>query len=131
MLIDDVSIATLCDNMVYYSDGVKNTCQIKPYVFLTSDELEEYLRDGAKDITTNSECIADDTYKRPDNLTGKEFLGMGITKEEGITDFILCSMFITQELIVGRSALRLGHEKELPHHFLAHLQRDLTFVFHI
>ena len=33
---------------------------------------------------------------------GKEFLGMGITKEEGITDFILCSMFITQELIVGR-----------------------------
>ncbi|MGN0152816.1 MAG: DNA polymerase I [Lachnospiraceae bacterium] len=31
-----------------------------------------------------------------------EFLGVGITKEEGRTDFIVCAMFITQELLVSR-----------------------------
>ena len=31
-----------------------------------------------------------------------EFLGIGIAKEEGIADFIACSMFITKELIVDR-----------------------------
>lgn len=32
----------------------------------------------------------------------KEFLGLGISKEEGKTDFIVCSMFITEDLIVSR-----------------------------
>ncbi len=31
-----------------------------------------------------------------------EFLGIGIAKEEGIADFIVCSMFITKDLIVDR-----------------------------
>lgn len=32
----------------------------------------------------------------------KEFLGIGISKEEGKADFIVCSMFITEDLIVSR-----------------------------
>lgn len=32
----------------------------------------------------------------------KEFLGLGITKEEGKADFISCSMFITEDLIASR-----------------------------
>lgn len=32
----------------------------------------------------------------------KEFLGLGISKEEGKADFVVCSMFITEDLIVSR-----------------------------
>lgn len=42
---------------------------------------------------------------------GKEFLGLGITKEDGIADFIVCSMFITESLIVERF-IKLYNENE-------------------
>lgn len=42
-LIESVSVASLRDNTVYYSDSVKNTFQMKPYVFPKPNELEAYL----------------------------------------------------------------------------------------
>ena len=43
-LIEGVSVTSLRDNTVYYSDSVKNTFQLKPYVFPKPDELEAYVR---------------------------------------------------------------------------------------
>lgn len=42
---------------------------------------------------------------------GKEFLGLGVTKEDGIADFLVCSMFITESLIVERF-IKLYNENE-------------------
>ena len=43
VLIDGISVTSLGDNTVYYSDCVKNTCQVKPYLFPDADELEAYV----------------------------------------------------------------------------------------
>ncbi len=43
-LIDNVSVAGLRDNTVYYSDGVKNTFQLKPYITPTVMEIKEYIQ---------------------------------------------------------------------------------------
>ena len=40
-LIENVSVAGLRDNTVYYTDGVKNTFQLKPYITPAADELEQ------------------------------------------------------------------------------------------
>ncbi len=40
-LIENVSVAGLRDNTVYYSDGVKNTFQMKPYITPKSSEIIE------------------------------------------------------------------------------------------
>ena len=42
-LIDGVSVANLRDNTVYYTDGVKNAFQFKPYVSPTAVQLAGYL----------------------------------------------------------------------------------------
>jgi len=42
-MIDNVSVANLRDNTVYYTDSVKNTFQLKPYVMPRASELEQYL----------------------------------------------------------------------------------------
>lgn len=48
-LINDVSMAVPDDNTVYYTDGVKNTCQIKPYLFPGAEELKNYIDGGMND----------------------------------------------------------------------------------
>lgn len=42
-LIESVAISGLRDNTVYFTDGVKNTFQMKPYVLPKSPELKKYL----------------------------------------------------------------------------------------
>lgn len=42
-LIEGVSVTSLRDNTVYYTDSVKNTFQLKPYVFPDIDELNAYI----------------------------------------------------------------------------------------
>ena len=42
-LIDGVSVQSLRDNIVYYTDSIKNTFQMKPYVFPANEILDEYL----------------------------------------------------------------------------------------
>lgn len=42
-LIDGVSVQSLRDNIVYYTDSIKNTFQMKPYVFPKNEVLEMYL----------------------------------------------------------------------------------------
>ena len=42
-LIENVSVTSLRDNTVYYSDSVKNTFQVKPYVFPGTVELAQYI----------------------------------------------------------------------------------------
>jgi DNA segregation ATPase FtsK/SpoIIIE and related proteins len=42
-LIDNVSVANLKDNIVYFTDGIKNTFQLKPYIMPSSVELEAFL----------------------------------------------------------------------------------------
>lgn len=44
-LIENVSVAGLRDNTVYFTDGVKNTFQMKPYVMPGIDRLREFLGD--------------------------------------------------------------------------------------
>ena len=42
-LIESVAISGLRDNTVYFTDGVKNTFQLKPYVLPKNPELKNYL----------------------------------------------------------------------------------------
>ena len=42
-LIDDVSLKSLKDNTVYYTDSLKSTFQVKPYIFPKKAELKEFL----------------------------------------------------------------------------------------
>ena len=42
-LIDDVSLKSLKDNTVYYTDSLKSTFQVKPYVFPKKAELKGFL----------------------------------------------------------------------------------------
>jgi len=42
-LIENVSVAGLRDNTVYYTDGVKNTFQLKPYITPEPDELKGFV----------------------------------------------------------------------------------------
>ena len=41
-LVEGVSVAGLNSNLVYYTDGIADTFQLKPYTAPTADELEEY-----------------------------------------------------------------------------------------
>ena len=41
-LIDGVSLKSLKDNTVYYTDSFKSTFQLKPYIFPKKKELEEF-----------------------------------------------------------------------------------------
>ena len=43
-LIENVSVTGLRDNTVYFTDSVKNTFQMKPYVAPTANELRDFLR---------------------------------------------------------------------------------------
>lgn len=40
-LIENVSVAGLRDNTVYFTDGVKNTFQMKPYITPTSSDIKK------------------------------------------------------------------------------------------
>lgn len=42
-LIEGIFVTSLKDNTVYYTDSVKNTFQLKPYVFPSIDELEAFI----------------------------------------------------------------------------------------
>ena len=42
-LIADVSVEALKENTVYYTDGVKNTFQVKPFVPPEPEELRRFL----------------------------------------------------------------------------------------
>lgn len=44
-LIENVSVSGLRDNTVYFTDGVKNTFQMKPYVNPTNPDLSQFLSD--------------------------------------------------------------------------------------
>ena len=44
-LIDGVSVAQMKDNTVYFTDGVKNTFQFKPFVIHSVEEIESILAD--------------------------------------------------------------------------------------
>ena len=44
ILADGVSLQNMPENIVCYADGVKNPCQIKPYLAPGIDELKEYLQ---------------------------------------------------------------------------------------
>ncbi len=41
-LIENVSVSGLRDNTVYFTDGVKNTFQMKPYVLPDNEQLRLY-----------------------------------------------------------------------------------------
>ena len=43
-LIENVSVSGLRNNTVYYSDGIKNTFQLKPYVAPSPEMLKEYIQ---------------------------------------------------------------------------------------
>ena len=45
-LIENVSVTSLQDNIIVYSDSVKNTFQVKPYVFPEYHLFEEYIKGG-------------------------------------------------------------------------------------
>ena len=42
-LIENISVASLRDNTVYYSDSIKSTFQLKPYTFPSADNLHKFL----------------------------------------------------------------------------------------
>ena len=42
-LVENVSVTGLRDNTVYFTDGVKDTYQMKPYIAPTAAELEQFL----------------------------------------------------------------------------------------
>lgn len=42
-LVENVSVAGLRDNTVYFTDGVKDTFQLKPYVVPTTEELNAFM----------------------------------------------------------------------------------------
>lgn len=43
-LIDGVSVSQMKDNTVYFTDGVRNTFQFKPFVIKSVDEVRDFLR---------------------------------------------------------------------------------------
>ena len=42
-LVENVSVTGLRDNTVYFTDGVKDTYQMKPYIAPTAGELDQFL----------------------------------------------------------------------------------------
>lgn len=69
MLIDGISTASLGDNTVFYSDGVKTPGQVKPYLFPSADELKAYIDSGMNDAQTsqNTENVC---REKSDNTNG-------------------------------------------------------------
>ena len=47
-LIEGVSVTSLRDNTVYYTDSVKNTFQLKPYVFPDIDDLNTHIENSMR-----------------------------------------------------------------------------------
>ncbi len=45
-LIENVSVSGLRENTVYYTDGVRNTFQMKPYVLPSPEQLQAFFGDG-------------------------------------------------------------------------------------
>ena len=43
-LIDNVSVSNLKDNIVYFTDGIKSTFQLKPYIMPSVDELDTFVK---------------------------------------------------------------------------------------
>ena len=48
-LVENVSVARLRDNIVYFTDGVKDTYQLKPYIAPTANELDTFLSNLSMD----------------------------------------------------------------------------------
>ena len=42
-LVEDVSVAGLNNNLVYYTDGVRETFQLKPYISPKAEELVQFI----------------------------------------------------------------------------------------
>ena len=42
-LINNIAVSGLRDNTVYYSDGIRNIYQMKPYVFPSIEQLDQFL----------------------------------------------------------------------------------------
>ena len=42
-LVDDISLKSLKNNTVYYTDSIRNTYQVKPYVFPSKEELSKFI----------------------------------------------------------------------------------------
>lgn len=49
-LIENVSVSGLRDNTVYFTDGVKNTFQMKPYILPGCDQLKEFFRNSKREL---------------------------------------------------------------------------------
>ena len=45
-LIDNVSVSSLRENTVYYTDGIKNTFQLKPYIMPSGIELKTFISES-------------------------------------------------------------------------------------
>lgn len=43
-LVENVSVAGLNSNLVYYTDGVRETFQLKPYISPSAEELDQFLK---------------------------------------------------------------------------------------
>ena len=55
-LADGISLTSLQDNIVYYTDSVRKTFQVKPFIFPESDELNSFILNVLKE-DENGECI--------------------------------------------------------------------------
>ena len=42
-LVDGVSSSSLPDNVIYYTDSIRTTCQVKPFKFPEADELDAFI----------------------------------------------------------------------------------------
>lgn len=81
-------------SLLKYFEVPKDVAQVKFETHLIVDlgEMESYFSGLAEYERLGVFVLSEDG----------EFLGIGITKEEGKADFIICSMFITEELIRSR-----------------------------
>ncbi len=48
-LIDGISLSSLPDNIIYYTDSVQNTCQIKPFKFPDAEQLNVFINKLLRD----------------------------------------------------------------------------------
>lgn len=59
-LVEGVSVASLPSNIVYYSDGIRNKFQLKPYIMPEAEQLETYIRNNLKESTEDCEIISEE-----------------------------------------------------------------------
>lgn len=81
-------------SLLKYFDVSSDHTELKPELTLITDlaEMENFFEELKCCQTLGVFACFED----------REFLGLGIAREKGKADFIVCSMFITQELIVSR-----------------------------